>query len=101
MMCTWLSDSEFERYSTVKDADINEVLQEVRKIKPIWFVDEQTHIIERFLRKPVNETHYTVYQIYKVNGISSYPEVRVQMSVSTKRDLLNFLYGLNVGYHHE
>lgn len=99
MVCTWLNDSEFERYSTVEDENINEVFQQVREINPIWFIDERIHYIKRFLRKPIKQVNYTVYEVYEYNGIVSKPEVRIQMSATTKRDVLNFFYGLNVGYH--
>lgn len=100
MMCTWLSENEFERYSKVEDSEVNEVFQMVREFEDIWFIDERIHYNKRLLRKSVKEVTYTVHQVYEFNGVVSKPEVRIQMSVSTKRDVLNFLYGLNVGYHH-
>lgn len=90
---TWLSDSEFELYSKVDDKDINEVFQQVRAINPGWFIHERADYIERFLRKPVKQINYTVYQLQYRS------EVRLQMSCTTKRDVLNFLYGLNIGYN--
>ncbi len=99
MVCTWLSENEFERYSKVEDPDVNEVFQMVRKFEDIWFIDERVNYINRLFRKPIKETTYTIHQVYEFNGIVSKPEVRIQLSVSTKQDVLNFLYGLNVGYH--
>lgn len=100
MVCTWLSDDEFERFAICEDKDVNEVLQQIRKINPVWFVDQRTNMIKRFLRKPVVETTFTLYEIYEYpTGNFSKPEVRIQMSANTKSLLLNFLYGLNVGYH--
>lgn len=101
MMCTWLTEQQFKLYSQCSDKEVNEVLQEVRKFEPIWFVDQRQYEVERWLRKPLIRTYFTLYQIYQgPYGNSSYPEVRVQSSISTKNDLLNFLYGLNVGYNH-
>lgn len=92
---TWLSDSEFELYSRVDDIDINSVLQEVRRIDAGWYISERKWERKRFLRKPVEDTTYQIYQQ------TLKPEVRCQMSAHTKRDVLNFLYGLNVGLHHK
>lgn len=100
MVCTWLTDNEFELYSTCDDIDVNEVLQQIREINPVWFVDKRTHIVKRFLRKPISQDRFTLYQVFEYpKGNSSKPEVRIQMSANTKANLLNFLYGLNVGYH--
>ncbi len=100
MMCTWLSDSEFERYSQCEDKDVNEVLQQVRSVNPVWFVDQREYVTKSWFRKPLIEVRFTLYEIYEYpTGNWSKPEVREQVSVYDKRSLLNFLYGLNVGYH--
>lgn len=99
MVCTWLNEDEFERFSKVEDEDMNEVLQQVREINPVWYIDERTHYISRFLRKPIKQVDYTVYEIYEYNGIISKPEVRIQTSCGTKSNVMNFLFGLNIGYH--
>lgn len=96
---TWLSEMEFDRFSKVEDKEVNEVLQQVREINPVWFIDERHNYKKRLFRPIKKETMYTVYEVFVMNGVVSKPEVRVQMSVVTKRDLLNFLYGLNIGYH--
>lgn len=100
MVCTWLSDGEFELYSSCYDKAVNEVLQEVRAINPVWFVDERTETIKRLFRRPITQQRFTLYEVFEYpKGNSSKPEVRIQMSANTKSNILNFLYGLNVGYN--
>ena len=91
---TWLSEYEFLKYSKVDDIEINEVLQEVRSIDMRWYISERKFKRKRFLRKSVEEVTYQIYQETLM------PEVRCQMSAYTKRDVLNFLYGLNVGLNY-
>lgn len=91
---TWLSEYEFLKYSKVDDTEINEVLQEVRSIDTRWYISERKFKRKRFLRKPIEEITYQVYQETLM------PEVRCQMSAYIKRDVLNFLYGLNVGLNY-
>ncbi len=92
---TWLNDSEFIRYSTVSDKDVNEALQEVREVMPEWYIDERTDEIKRWFKKPITRTRYTVYTRCKPD----YSEVRLQLSANTKETVLNLLYGLYMGYH--
>jgi len=95
---TYLSKELLEKYSTVKDEAINIVLQEVRSIEPIWYV-RKMEIEERkgVFRKPVTRIAYTLFESQDEN--KNYSEVYYQSSVNSKRDLLNFLYGLNIGLH--
>jgi hypothetical protein len=91
-MYTWLRDWEFQEYSQNKDEEINEVLQQVRRIDPRWYVSERQIIKRKFFKKET-QTFYTLYES------TGYMEVRFQTSVVTKRDLMNFLFGLSTGYH--
>lgn len=89
---TYISDHEIERYKVVNDFVVNHVLQEVRKIWPVWFVSEReeqyrTHIFGKIRTR-------TTYTLYQSTGVDEY---RVQVSVRTRSELLNFLYGLNTG----
>lgn len=93
-MYTWLSEWQFKECSHSKDKDIDEVLQEVRKISPIYYVQER-QIRKGFFKSKI-ETFYTLYE---ATGTEKDMEVRFQSSVRTKSDLLNFLYGLNIGLH--
>ena len=100
MVCTYLTENEISKFSQCEDEDVNEVLQEVRKISPVWFVDQRTEYQNRWFRKPLEVTTFNVYENYQYpHGNFSLPEVRCQMSCNTKANVLNFLYGLNVGYH--
>lgn len=92
---TWLNESEFKRYSSVSDKEVNEALQEVREVMPEWYIDERKHEIKRWFKKPITKTIYTVYQRTK-----EYDEgVRLQLSATSKETVLNLLYGLYMGYH--
>lgn len=97
---TYLTEDEFRRFVWVEDAEVNSVFQEVRRINPVWYINQTTHIKERWFRKPTVETRFDVYEVFEYpTGNFSKPEVRVQMSCNTKANVLNFLYGLNIGYH--
>ncbi|HEY9363869.1 MAG TPA: hypothetical protein VIQ00_11440 [Chitinophagaceae bacterium] len=92
MIYTWLTSFEFQEYSESKDKEINEVLQQVRKFDPRWYVSEREIVKRGFFKKKI-ETFYTLYEN------TGDTEVRYQTSVVTKGDLMNFLFGLNAGYH--
>ena len=92
MIYTWLTSFEFQEYSESKDKEINEVLQKVRKVDPRWYVSEREIVKRGFFKKKI-ETFYTLYEN------TGDTEVRYQTSVVTKGDLMNFLFGLNTGYH--
>lgn len=99
-MCTYLSESEFERFTKVEDSDVNEVFQQIRAINPVWYINQTTNLKKRWFRKPIIQTRFDVYEVYEYpSGNFSKPEVRVQISCNTKANVLNFLYGLNVGYN--
>lgn len=92
----YMFDQETEKYTQVEDKEINEVLQEVRKVWPEWFVQERTIEYKKRIWGPViSERIYTIYQSF--GGM----EYREQISAYNKRDVLNFLYGLNLGLHKE
>lgn len=94
---TWLSDYEFEQYSSVTDKGINEALQEVRSVMPEWYICETFYRTRRNwgLGKEKTEYNYTVYH----RTISNNSGVRTQLSATTRDEILNLLYGLYMGYH--
>lgn len=92
---TWLNDREFEAYSHVADADIEEAIQEVRSVMPEWYIQEQLNTYKSFWYKTITTKTYTVYNKQK----EDYNEVRIQLSASTKAQVLNLLYGLYMGYY--
>jgi len=100
MVCTYFGSHEYDRISKCDDPDVNEVLQEIRKIYPHWFVEQRTDIQKRLFGKPKTTITFSVYESYQYpHGNFSWPEVRVQTSCWDKRTTLNFLYGLNTGLH--
>jgi len=63
-ICTYLHDHEFDSFTRVKDAELNELFQEVRGSMPnTWFIQERTVIVKEWLRKPVSKTLYSIYKI--------------------------------------
>lgn len=94
-MYTWLSDQEFDSYSTVTDTGINEALQEVRSVMPEWYIHERVyHTPKTWWQKAKTDYAYTVYHRSKPD----YSEVRHQLSATTRDEILNLLYGLYMGY---
>jgi len=94
-MYTWLSDQEFDSYSTVTDTGINEALQEVRSVMPDWYIQENSYNVRpNWFKKP--KTKYTYNVFCRTNSDSN--EARYQMSATTRYEVLNLLYGLYMGY---
>jgi|SRR5215217_33083 len=92
---TWFSDHEFDNFSSVADNGINEALQEVRSVMPEWYIQERVELKSRWFKKPLREYHYSVYHRSKPD----YSEARLQISATTRGEILNLLYGLYMGYH--
>lgn len=94
-MYTWLSDQEFERYSTVTDTGINEALQEVRSVMPEWYIQEISYTDRsNWFKKPKTKYRYNVFHRSRPNDSS----VRYQISATIRYEVLNLLYGLYIGY---
>lgn len=95
-MYTWFSDQDFERCSSVLDTGVNEALQEVRLLMPEWYIEERTyHTPKTWWQKERTEYAYTLF--HRTSFDSS--EVRYQISVTNRGELLNMLYGLLMGYY--
>jgi len=93
---TWLNESEFKKFSSSTDKEIQEAFKEVNELMPDeWFLSERQEMTNRFLRKSIFKTHYTLYQRTE----KGYEEVRIQMSANSKETILNLFYGLIMGFH--
>lgn len=67
MMSTYYNDYELEKFKSVTNKELNELLQEVRKIDDRYYLQENLHITKKLFRKPVECLYYTL--IFKYNGI--------------------------------
>jgi len=93
-MYTWLDENEFEKYKTLSDKDLNELLQEVRQIMPDIYVQEKNIIIKRLIRSNKIITQYNVYH----RSVGT--EVRcLNLNFSSNSHLFNYLCGLINGYN--
>lgn len=64
-MVSYYNDSELEKAKTVTDKELNELLQEVRAKDDNFYLQERNHIINKWFRKPVEKTYYTLlYRTY-------------------------------------
>lgn len=92
----WCSDDEFERYSHVTDKEINEALQEVREVMPEWYIDERIFLVKSWwFGKEKQQFYYSVKKRLQPDQ----SDVRIQISATDKKSILNLLYGLLMGYH--
>ena len=58
---TYLNDHERERFSSVKNEELNELFQEIRELFPNYYLNEVRSVTKRFLRKPKETITYTLY----------------------------------------
>ena len=85
--CTYLTDEEVKRYSSVSDKELDELLQELRAVDDSWAIQETTAIKKGFW-KNTEVKHYTLY--YKVQ----HPEWQV-INLATPNGGSVFHYELN------
>lgn len=93
---TYFTDQEAETYTKVEDGEINKVLQQIREVWPVWYISErEIEYKKRIWGATIKEKFYIVYQSF------GHMEYRMQWSCHGKKDVLNFLYGLNVGLNRD
>lgn len=96
---TWLTDHERDEWKTVKDKDVNEVLQEVlQKVNPeLRMFENEVEVSRGWFRKPTIKKLYTIY-----NSLG-HPDYQVlnfytdRSSINTsipKEVVLAYLYGM-------
>lgn len=106
MMCTYLNESEYEKYSSVADKELNELLQEVReKFDGKYYIQTNKHIQKRIFRKPKEYISYTLY------GCLGKPEVQIFNfpkdsgsgigECTGRAQIMTLFYGLLNGMKHE
>jgi hypothetical protein len=104
-MFTYISDHNRKDWTSVKDNDINELLQEVReKFDNNHLVQEREFTTKKWLRKPVTTTLYDVYygkgmEVQCINFCSD-SESSINPMVS-KAHLANFLMGMLNGFDYK
>lgn len=106
MMCTYLDKQEKQKYSTVTDAEVNDLLQKIRKQTNKLYIKEYSTIIKRWFAHPIIKKSYEVYwdrfenEYPEVQIMNFYPEhdhVSSLNSVVPKHTVINYLYGLLAG----
>jgi len=61
MMCSYYDEHTLERAKSVEDKELNELLQEVRKIDESYYLQENKKVVKRgIFKKPIEKTSYTV-----------------------------------------
>ncbi len=93
--CTYLDENQRKELISVKNPEVNELFQEVRKtFNDKYFLREMELIIPRFLRKPKKEVIYTLY--FSIHWL----EVQVINfgKAADSRDIINYFYALLNGY---
>jgi len=67
-MCSYYNSNELERAKTVKDKELNELLQDVRAKDDRYYLQERTWMVKRgWFKKPVKKTGYSL--LFNVGGI--------------------------------
>ncbi len=98
-MYTYLSQNDFERYSTVDDKELNELFQEVRELMPDVYINFYKWEEKRWFRKPIERFYCSVYHRQDKGKIASMEEVRcLNLNFTTLSNIDNYLYGLINGY---
>jgi len=104
-MYTYIHDYEREKWSSVKDRDINLLLQEVReKFGDKYLVQEREFTTKKWLRKPVTRTLYDVYcgsgmEVQCINFCSD-GESSINTTVS-KSNVVTLFIGMLNGYDYK
>lgn len=95
-ICTWLTESEIKNYTTVKDKELNELFQEVRRdFENEFFISEMEVITRRWFKKPVHETFYTLYKatgLPEVQVINFYVDGASSINTGVKKELVMALF---------
>lgn len=104
MICTYLTESEFERWTKVSDKELDEIFQEVRTIfGNNYFISERKYTTKRWFRKPVEKTLYSLYVIThkpEVQEINFCQEWEYSINTSVPRSyMITYLLGMLAGHH--
>lgn len=101
-MYTYLSQSEREKWVSVEDKDINELLQEVRgTFGNEHLISSRQVVGKRFLRKPITKTLYSIYvgKDVEVQVINFCQEHAWSINSDvTKSYVITYLLGMLTGY---
>lgn len=99
-MYTYITDQDIERWSKVKDKDLNELLQEVRAIDSRYMIYEHLVITKRWLKK---EQHSMLYSLrvrdgYQARVINFAQDRKWSINeLVTKSYIMTYMYGLLTG----
>lgn len=66
-MSTYYNDYELEKFKSVTNKELNELLQEVRSIDDRYYLQERTYITKKRFKKPVEHFYYTL--LFQHNGV--------------------------------
>ena len=98
-----ITKEELQRYSSVADAELNELLKDVRELNPNIYVKEYSYKKKRLFKKCQTTTLYSL-MIDGDCGVRafSFPPKDGQGSINTlatKQVLLTYLFGYYNGYY--
>jgi hypothetical protein len=102
-ICTYITDSEKEQWTSVSDKEINRLLQEVRQIDPKCLIQERECTIKRMFRRPKTLRLYTVYNYVSYGEaqiINFCQEHTWSLNTAVSRSyVITYLYGILSGIH--
>jgi len=93
---TFLNDYEKKTFIVVSDKEVNELLQEVRKIDDRFLLQEQIVITKKFLREPVVTKQYTLYFDYLAPN-SNWDIQIINLDHNSKEVVCSYFYGFLAG----
>lgn len=100
MIQTFLTEEETKTFSKVKDPEINDLFQEIRRaFKGRYYVQEvQVQVKDKWYKSPLNKT---VYAVYCSNG-HEFQVINFGPSLQTFADkplIMTYFFGLINGYN--
>ena len=95
---TFLTDYDRQKFSSVKDEDLNELFQEIRELFPQYYIAEHSFMKKHPLWKSKETTMYTLYIDFGGEAqIFSFPSTGISLT-SNKAMITTYFYGLINGY---
>ncbi len=92
---TFLNEDEKKKFTVVRDKDVNELLQEIRKIDDRYYLQERIRLKKRLFRKTIIDKVYVLYFDYARD--SKWDIQIMNLGHDSKEVVMSYFYGFLAG----